>query len=293
LLRLREGDVLMVTRIDRLARSIGYLQDIVRAVRARGASLKATEQPIDTSTAAGKCFLDMLGVFAEFETNLRRERQLEGIAKAKAAGVYKGRPASIDAAQVRAMKAQGLHILQRGVGARSIGRAAIEERGNATSVGNQLVKQSDAGRVAAGSGEAGDKTKLDRVLTDAEHDRNRRSRCFGRDSSGLRDDGSDHGHPTADQVGHQCRPGYRVVPFQPMVLDRHVPAFDIAGSPRRRLQEAFPARRCRASWTVRPSYRQFEKLSIAEQRARLARQTGAAHDADGRDGKTRSAGAAD
>jgi DNA invertase Pin-like site-specific DNA recombinase len=77
-------------------------------VRARGASLKATEQPIDTGTAAGKCFLDMLGVFAEFETNLRRERQLEGIAKAKTAGVYKGRPASIDASQVRAMKAQGL-----------------------------------------------------------------------------------------------------------------------------------------------------------------------------------------
>ena len=54
--------------------------------------LKATEQPIDTGTAAGKCFLDMLGVFAEFETNLRRERQLEGIAKAKAAGIYEGRP---------------------------------------------------------------------------------------------------------------------------------------------------------------------------------------------------------
>src|ERR1700683_3924024 len=104
---LRKGDVLMVTRIDRPARSIGDLQDIVRAVRAAGASLKATEQPIDTSTAAGKCFLDMLGVFAEFETNLRRERQLKGIAKAKAAGVYKGRPASIDAVQVRAMKAQG------------------------------------------------------------------------------------------------------------------------------------------------------------------------------------------
>ena len=68
--------------IDRLARSIGDLQDIVRTVQARGAILKATEQPIDTSTAAGKCFLDMLGVFAEFETNLRRERRLEGIAKA-------------------------------------------------------------------------------------------------------------------------------------------------------------------------------------------------------------------
>ena len=63
--------------------------------RAKGAALKAIEQPIDTGTAAGKCFLDMLGVFAEFETNLRRERQLEGIAKAKAAGVYKGR-ATVD-----------------------------------------------------------------------------------------------------------------------------------------------------------------------------------------------------
>ena len=94
------GDVLIVTRIDRLARSIGDLQDIVRALKAKGVALRATEQPIDTSTAAGKAFLDMLGVFAEFETNLRKERQMEGIAKAKAAGVYKGRPASIDTAQV-------------------------------------------------------------------------------------------------------------------------------------------------------------------------------------------------
>jgi len=105
---LRTGDVLMVTRIDRLARSIGDLQDIVRAVRARGASLRATEQPIDTSTAAGKCFLDMLGVFAEFETNLRRERQLEGIADAKARGVYKGRKASIDPAKIKKMKIEGM-----------------------------------------------------------------------------------------------------------------------------------------------------------------------------------------
>jgi len=80
----------------------------VRIVKAKGAELKATEQPIDTGTAAGKCFMDMLGVFAEFETNLRRERQLEGIAKAKAEGVYKGRPASIDVAKVRALKARGM-----------------------------------------------------------------------------------------------------------------------------------------------------------------------------------------
>ena len=62
----------MVTRIDRLARSIGDLQDIVRAVKAKGASLKAAEQPIDTTSAAGKAFLDMLGVFPSkqiFERN--------------------------------------------------------------------------------------------------------------------------------------------------------------------------------------------------------------------------------
>jgi DNA invertase Pin-like site-specific DNA recombinase len=119
-----KSDVLLVTRVDRLARSIGDLQDIVRTLKAKGASLRATEQPIDTSTAAGKCFLDMLGVFAEFETNLRRERQLEGIAKAKAAGVYKGRPASIDAVRVRELKAQGLGPTEIAK-ALKIGRASV------------------------------------------------------------------------------------------------------------------------------------------------------------------------
>jgi DNA invertase Pin-like site-specific DNA recombinase len=121
---LRAGDVLMVTRIDRLARSIGDLQDIVRAVKTKGASLKATEQQIDTSTAAGKAFLDMLGVFAEFETNLRRERQMEGIAKAKAAGVYKGRPASIDVARVQQLKADGMGPAKIAK-ALGIGRASV------------------------------------------------------------------------------------------------------------------------------------------------------------------------
>ena len=87
----REGDTVIVTRIDRLARSMKDLQDIVFELKGKGVAFKATEQPIDTSSAAGKAFLDMLGVFAEFETNLRRERQLEGIAKAKAEGIYKGR----------------------------------------------------------------------------------------------------------------------------------------------------------------------------------------------------------
>ena len=104
---LRPGDTLIVTRIDRLARSILDLQLVVQRIRTAGASLQSTGQPVDTRTAAGKCFLDMLGVFAEFETSLRRERQLEGIAKAKAAGVYKGRPPTVDGAKVRALHASG------------------------------------------------------------------------------------------------------------------------------------------------------------------------------------------
>lgn len=103
---LRQGDTLVVTRIDRLARSVGDLQDIVKELQAKGADLKATEQPVDTSTAAGKAFFGMLGVFAEFETNLRKERQMEGIAKAKANGVYKGRKQTIDEAEVRRLRDQ-------------------------------------------------------------------------------------------------------------------------------------------------------------------------------------------
>lgn len=105
---LREGDTLLVTRIDRLARSLMDLEGIVGQLRAKGAYLKATEQPIDTSTPAGRAFLQMLGVFAEFETAIRRERQLEGIAKAKAKGVYKGRKPSVPVDEVQRLKAEGL-----------------------------------------------------------------------------------------------------------------------------------------------------------------------------------------
>jgi len=126
------GDVLMVTRIDRLARSIGDLQDVVRELRGKGVTLRATEQPIDTSTAAGKAFLDMLGVFAEFETNLRRERQLEGVAAAKARGVYKGRPPSIKPAAVAELKVAGLGpaaiAKKLGIGRASVYRALKASR---------------------------------------------------------------------------------------------------------------------------------------------------------------------
>ena len=121
---LRPGDVLTVTRIDRLARSIADLAAIVRQIEAKGAGLSCTEQPVDTSTAAGKAFLGMLGVFAEFETNIRKERQMEGIAKAKAEGVYRGRKASIDPAKIKELKDQGIGATQ--IAKRlGIGRASV------------------------------------------------------------------------------------------------------------------------------------------------------------------------
>ena len=122
---LHKGDTLVVTRIDRLARSVKDLQDIVHELRSNGVALKATEQSVDTSSAAGKAFFDMLGVFAEFETNLRRERQLEGIKAAKAKGIYKGRKPSIDPAQVRRLlEVEGLgpSAIARRLG---IGRASV------------------------------------------------------------------------------------------------------------------------------------------------------------------------
>lgn len=124
---IRSGDTLMVTRIDRLARSVADLEKIVASLKAKGAFLRATEQPIDTSTPAGLAFLQMLGVFAQFETAIRKERQMEGIAKAKANGVYKGRKASVDVAAVRLLRNEGVgpsDIAKRlGIGRASVYRA--------------------------------------------------------------------------------------------------------------------------------------------------------------------------
>jgi len=104
---IHRGETLVVTRIDRLARSLNDLQIIVTHLKSKGAHLAATEQPVDTSTAAGKAFFDMLGVFAEFETNLRRERQAEGIAAAKRRGVYRGRAPKIDIDAIQSKLADG------------------------------------------------------------------------------------------------------------------------------------------------------------------------------------------
>lgn len=97
-------DKLVVWKLDKLARNMNDLTNIVSLLDGKGASLEILDQKIDTSTASGKAFLQMLGVFAEFETNLRKERQLAGIAAAKKAGKHLGRRASLDEEQKNEIK---------------------------------------------------------------------------------------------------------------------------------------------------------------------------------------------
>lgn len=101
---LREGDTLMISRIDRLARSAEDLLRIARELDGKGVTLKVLDQSIDTRDAAGKAFLGMLAVFAEFESNIRRERQMDGIAKAKERGTKFGRKPALTPDVVSSIK---------------------------------------------------------------------------------------------------------------------------------------------------------------------------------------------
>ena len=105
----RDGDTLVVTKLDRLARSVAHLLEVLEALTAKGASLRILSMGIDTGTATGKLMLTLLGGVAEFERSIMLERQREGIAKAKAAGKYKGRKptAMAKSDDVRALKSQG------------------------------------------------------------------------------------------------------------------------------------------------------------------------------------------
>ena len=87
----RDGDTLVVTRLDRLARSVAHLMQILDGLKAKGANLRILGLGIDTGNSTGKLILTVLGGIAEFERDIMLERQREGIAKAKAAGKYKGR----------------------------------------------------------------------------------------------------------------------------------------------------------------------------------------------------------
>lgn len=124
----REGDTFVVTRLDRLARSAGDLHTIVKQLSEKGVQFHCIQQQgLDTSSSAGKLLLGVLASIAEFEADIRRERQREGIDKAKAAGVYKGRKPSVDVTGVRELRAKGVGATeiaeQLGIGRASVYRA--------------------------------------------------------------------------------------------------------------------------------------------------------------------------
>ncbi|MDU8914168.1 recombinase family protein [Aestuariicoccus sp. MJ-SS9] len=114
----RDGDTLIVTRLDRLARSVPHLLDILDTLTAKGATLRVLGMGIDTGTPTGKLMITVLGSIAEFEREIMLERQREGIAKAKAAGKYKGRKPTAQAKSKEVLKLHG-----EGTGATEIAKA--------------------------------------------------------------------------------------------------------------------------------------------------------------------------
>ena len=131
---IREGDTLIVAKLDRLARSVADLLRIKETLEAKGAHLKVLEPDLDTSTATGKLLFTMLGAIAKFERALMLERQREGIAKAKAEGKYKGRAptARAKATDIMALRSQGVSpnkiASDLGVGRSSVFRILAEQR---------------------------------------------------------------------------------------------------------------------------------------------------------------------
>ncbi len=122
----RNGDTLIVTKLDRLARSVAHLMEILGQLEAKGIALRILSMGIDTNTPTGKLMLTILGGVAQFEREVMLERQREGIAKAKAEGKYKGR-----APTARAKADEVLRLHKAGVGATEIskqlgiGRASV------------------------------------------------------------------------------------------------------------------------------------------------------------------------
>lgn len=126
---LREGDTLIVTKLDRLARNVAHLGQLVAMLKDKGVSLRVLDLGLDTGTPTGELILNMMGAVAQFERQMMLERQREGIAKAKTEGKYKGRAptAMRQAARAREMAADGAkraEIAERlGMSERSVYRA--------------------------------------------------------------------------------------------------------------------------------------------------------------------------
>jgi len=129
----RAGDTLVATKLDRLARNVPHMWEVIQRLEAKGVALRIVNMGIDTSTPTGKLMLNVLGGVAQFEREMMLERQREGIARAKAEGKYKGRKptARAKAEEVRALHAEGMSMGQiaarLGIGKGSVHRVLKPE----------------------------------------------------------------------------------------------------------------------------------------------------------------------
>lgn len=123
---LREGDTFIVTKLDRLARSVADLVDITSKLHSKGVGLRILAMNLDTGTPTGKLMVNLLGSIAEFERELMLERQREGIAAAKAEGKYKGRAptAQREADTIISMKDKGKSVAEI-ISATGVGRSSV------------------------------------------------------------------------------------------------------------------------------------------------------------------------
>ncbi|WP_409558595.1 recombinase family protein [Brucella sp.] len=123
---LREGDTFIVTKLDRLARSVADLVDITSKLHSKGVGLRILAMNLDTGTPTGKLMVNLLGSIAEFERELMLERQREGIAAAKAEGKYKGRAptAQREADTIICMKDEGKSVAEI-ISATGVGRSSV------------------------------------------------------------------------------------------------------------------------------------------------------------------------
>ena len=127
----REFDVIMSWSVDRLGRSLQHLVEFLQDVHAKGVDLYLHQQNIDTSTPSGKAMFQMVGVFAEFERSMIRERVMAGLARARNEGKVLGRPKSSEATEAAILKlrAEGRGML-----------AIAKELGVGTSVVQRVLK---------------------------------------------------------------------------------------------------------------------------------------------------------
>lgn len=107
---IQESDTLVVCKLDRLARSNQDLQNTLALLKEKGAHLRVLDQGIDTASPAGKFMFDIMAALAEMERSVIRERQSEGIIKAKANGVYKGRKRKVKIKEAKRLKGEGLTV---------------------------------------------------------------------------------------------------------------------------------------------------------------------------------------